>query len=53
MLTRAMAARPGVVVIDIAGSQHNQLSLATRAAPSAAADAMAATLLRHLAETGG
>ncbi|TWS18540.1 LysR family transcriptional regulator [Tsukamurella asaccharolytica] len=50
VLTESMAAgRPGVTTVPLARSARTNLSLATRAAPSAAAAAMSRTLLEHLA----
>lgn len=50
VLTDSMAGgRRGLSTVPIARSARTNLSLATRAAPSAAADAMTRTLLEHLA----
>lgn len=50
VLTASMAAaRPGVTTVPLARSARTELSLATRAAPSAAAGAMARTLRARLA----
>lgn len=49
VLTESMAGgRPGLTTVPLARSARTSLSLATRRAPSAAAGAMARTLLSHL-----
>ncbi|MCA0156185.1 LysR family transcriptional regulator [Tsukamurella sp. M9C] len=50
VLTASMAAgRPGLATVPLARSARTELSLATRASPSAAAGAMTRTLREHLA----
>ncbi|SDQ72419.1 DNA-binding transcriptional regulator, LysR family [Tsukamurella pulmonis] len=51
VLTASMAAgRAGLTTVPLARSARTELSLATRAAPSAAASAMTRTLLTHLTD---